>query len=68
MELSSFRDAAICAATREFPNILWNLKVYYCVQENQPPVPTLSQINPVNTAASYLSKIYFISKFLLQLS
>jgi hypothetical protein len=54
MELSLSREATICAATQEFPNILWNTKVYYHVPKSPSLVPILSRIHPV------LSKIHFI--------
>jgi hypothetical protein len=47
------------AATVELPSILWNPKVCYHVHKSPPLVPILSQIDPVHTITSYLSKIYF---------
>jgi hypothetical protein len=57
MEVSPSWEAASCATTQEFHNILCNSKVHYRVHRGPPLVPTLSHINPVHTTLSYLSKI-----------
>jgi hypothetical protein len=46
MEFSTIPEATSCAATQDFvlPNNLWNTKIQY-----PPPVPVLSQTNPVHT-------------------
>jgi hypothetical protein len=58
MKLSPSREAAGCAATQEFLNILWNPNVHDRVHKSSLLVLILSQIYPPHTTPSYLSKIH----------
>jgi hypothetical protein len=60
MELSPSWEAAYCAAAQELPSILGNPEVHYRVHKSSPLVPILSQIDPIHTIPSYLSKIHLI--------
>jgi hypothetical protein len=57
MELSPSGEAANCAVIQERPSILRNPKVHYC---NPQMVSIPSQLNPIHTIPSYLSKIRWV--------
>ena len=57
MEQSPSWEATQFAASQEIPHILWNLKVPYRIHKSPPPVPTLSQLDPVHTPTSHFLKI-----------
>ena len=58
MEQNPSWEANRFVASQKIPRILWNPKVYYCIHKCPPPVPILSQLDPVHTSTSHFLKTY----------
>jgi len=64
MEQGPVWDADRFSASQEIPLILWNPKFHYPVHKCPPPVPFLSQIDPVHVSTFNALKIELNINFL----
>ena len=58
MEQRPSSEANRFSASQEIPRILYNPKVHYRTRKCPPPIPILSQLDPVHTPTSQFLKIH----------
>jgi hypothetical protein len=57
-------DKQIVQPVKNYPRILWNAKMYYCIGSSQPVGSILSHMNSVPCLPSCIFNVTFISVYL----